>query len=170
MRTDLPLQTIAKDALGTFPPIGTDRDTASNYAQRMLTQHVSKMRKSGQTVLDADVQEQRQVLDTWINTLEVTSTPDSLSSPDSTKQAKREIEKPQHIERLETIISACFHTATDGSPEHLTHLRNRAMKEVNQYLGKADIRWGEKRRFKSKAKQLIEMHLKDIGKENEDML
>jgi len=170
MRTDLPLQKMAQEALDTFPPTsedrgedrGEDRDAASNYAQRMLTQHVSKMRKSGQSVLDADVQELRQVLNTWINTLEFTSAPDSLSSPDNTKQVKRDIEKPQHIERLETIISACFHTATDGSPKHLTHLRRRAMKEVDQYLGKADIGWSEKRRFKSKAKRLINKHLQGI--------
>ena len=127
MRMDLPLQKIAQEALDTFPPTGKDRDTASNYAQRMLTQRVSKMRKSGQTVLDADVQDRRQVLDSLINTLEAVTAADSLSSPDSPKQVERQIENPQHIEQLEAIISACFDTATDGSHEHLAHLRSRAM-------------------------------------------
>lgn len=167
---DLPLKKIAREALDTFPPLGRDRDAANNYAQRMLTKHVSEIRKSEQTVLDADVQEQRQLLDHWVNSLEVATQSDSADMSDNDDADNKEPTEPPNIEQLGAIISACFHTATDGSPEHLAVLHRRAINELNQYLSETDIGWTEKRQFKSKGKKLIETHLKDISTENGDAI
>jgi len=167
---DLPVHTIAKDALDTFPPVGTDRDAASNYAQRMLTQHFAEIRKSGQSISDEEMQEQRQALNRLIDTLDVTANPVLTSTPDNDDTKKEEPGTPLHTQQLEAIISACFHTATDGSPEHLAVLRRRAVSALTQYLSDANLGWTEKRRLKSKGKRLIDMHMKDISKGSGDAL
>ena len=166
MTMDLTLKKIAIEALDNFPPFGEDRGTASNYAQRMLTKHISEMRKSGQTVSDEDAQEQRQLLDGLINSLEVAATADSAPMSDNVDITDEKPEAPLHTEQLTAVISACFHTTTDGSPKHLAVLRSRALNELKQYLSDASIGWAEKRRLKNKGKRLIDMHMKDISIEN----
>lgn len=175
MTIDLTLKKIAIEALETFPPhdtgLGKDLGTASNYAQRMLTKHISEIRKSGQIVSDEDTQEQRQLLDGLINSLDVPAPTDSdpifnNADTDNNKIENEAPETPLHLAQLTAIISACFHTPTDGSAKHLAFLRSRARGELNQYLNDANIGWTEKRHLKSKGKRLIDIHMKDINQKN----
>lgn len=159
MSSDIKLQEIAAEALNTFPPLGNDKGAASNYAQRVLTKVLSEQRKSGQDITEDAVQDLRAALDVWINTLD--GPPTSPVQFETAGSSEKEPEAPS-TERLEAVVSACFHVTTDGSPEHLNHLRNTAMKDVTDYLGTTNATWLERRRFKARAKQMIQGHIEDM--------
>lgn len=162
MSSDIKVHEIAAEALNTFPPLGDDRGAASNYAQRLLTKILSEQRKSGKEITEDAAQDLRAALDDRIKTLDGSS-----ASPvhfETAGSSEAEYEKPS-VETLAAIISDCFHVTTDGSPGHLNHLCDRAMKDVTDYLRTTNAAWMERRRFKAYARQLIQGHIEDMQRD-----
>jgi len=157
MKSDINLQSIALKALNAFPPMGSDNSAASDYAQKMLTKILSQKRKQGDNLTEEEVRTLRATLGVTINITQVPSRP--VGTPEAGKHIPLALKHPQ-INDLEPIISDCFHTATDGSPQHLKYLGDRAMKRVMDYLGSTNVGWFERMRLKSRTKKLIQKHIK----------
>ncbi len=152
MDADIKLHQIASDALNTFPPLGDDNSAASNHAQRMLTKILSQKRKSGQNISDETDQALRAELDCVINTIEVPFIASPKTEPE--KPTAVEAQAPQ-AEQIDAIISDCFHTATDGSPEHLKYLHSKANAEIVNYLRTTNAGFITKFYFNNYAKRQI---------------
>lgn len=153
MSGEINLGAMATEALRTFPPLDGDIGAASNFAQRMLTKKLSEKRKSGEDIPESTEQALRLDLDTELNRIDVPAP--------ALEEAQQEVQTHAHPrlpekEHLTSIISNCFHTSSDGSPEHVSHLGKTAMRGVTDYLNATGVGWIERRPFTKYAKKLIQ--------------
>lgn len=159
MSANINLREIAIEALGTFPPLGNDNGAASNYAQRMLTKLLSEERQSGSDISEDAAQTMRASLDQEMNSIEIAAEP--APSFETKKQAVPK-SQPAEIGQLTSIISDSFHTSTDGSQEHLAHLRQRALQNAANYLKNTNAGWLTRLRFMKHTKRLIRNHIEQM--------
>lgn len=150
---------IAREAIETFPARDGDNGAAANFAQRMLTRLLSEKRQAGEAITEDAAQALRARLYTEIDATEPQSAP--IQAGEIVQQTMVEIGAPQ-IEVLERIISDNFHTSTDGSPEHIKHLRRTALKRAAEYLGTTKSGWLVRRRCMKRAKSIIQAHIEEM--------
>jgi len=150
---------IAREAIETFPARDGDNGAAANFAQRMLTRLLSERRHGGEEIPEDAAQTLRARLFGEIDAIEPQSAP--IRAGEIVQQTTVEIGAPQ-IEVLERIISDTFHTSTDGSPEHIKHLRRTALKRAAEYLGTTEAGWLVRRKFMKRTKQIIQAHIEDM--------
>lgn len=163
MGLDINLPELSQQALECFPPLGDDRGVASNYAQRLLTKSISEARKLGKDITDDEAQTLRAKLEAEINAFDITSLP-AVDVEAITPQPLEESTIKPSNESLDALIADCFHTASDGSAEHLKHLQERALQKVEAYLALTDAGWIKRRRFTKRAKQVIQRHVADMAR------
>jgi hypothetical protein len=164
MQLEVSLPELSKQALECFPPLGKDRGAASNFAQRQLTKIIAEARKSGKDITEDEAQALRASLESEINAFDTTSLPADDVEHATPKPIESDVAKPSS-EIMEALIADCFHTASDGSSEHLKHLQQKALNKVEAYLTSTDAGWMERRRFTKQAKQLIQRHMADMAPE-----
>lgn len=150
---------IAREAIETFPARDGDNGAAANFSQRLLTRLLSDRRQAGEEITEDAAQALRARLYGAIDATEPQSAP--IRASELVQQTTVEIGAPQ-IELLERIISDTFHTSTDGSPEHIKHLRRTALKRAAEYLGTTDAGWLVRRKFMKRTKQIIHAHIEDM--------
>lgn len=159
MFSGINVREIAREAIDAFPARDGDNGAAANFAQRMLTRLLSEKRQAGEAISEDAAQALRARLYREIDATEPQSAP--IQAGEIVQQTMVEIGAPQ-IEVLERIISDNFHTSTDGSPEHIKHLRRTALKRAAEYLGTTKSGWLARRRCMKRAKSIIQAHIEEM--------
>lgn len=163
MKNNFDMRQIANEAFETFPPLGEDGSAACNFAQRMLTKAISESRKSGGDISNAQARSLRDELDAELAAI------DHVKISPMTDNAVATVSShplpSADASEIAAIIAAVFHTSTDGSPDHLSHLKHTALDRVEQYLATTKTGFLDKRRFRKQAKQILNNHLNDLQKD-----
>ena len=160
MCSGIDVREIAREAIETFPARDGDNGAAANFAQRMLTRLLSERRQAGEAVTEDAAQALRAQLYREIDAIEPQSAP--IQPGEVLQQTTVETGAPR-IEDLGRIISDTFHTSTDGSAEHIKHLRRTALKRAAEYLDTTDAGWLVRHKFMKRAKQIIQAHIEEMG-------
>lgn len=160
MCSGINVREIAREAIDTFPARDGDNGAAANFAQRMLTRLLSEKRQAGEAITEDAAQALRARLYREIAATEPQSA--SILVGEILQQTTVEIGTRQ-IEVLERIISDTFHTSTDGSAEHIKHLRRTALKRASEYLGTTDAGWHVRRGLMKRTKKIIQTHIEKMG-------
>ena len=72
---DINIPELTQHALEYFPSLDDDRGTTRNYAQGLLTKHISEARKLRKHITDDEALTPRANLESEINTFDITSKP-----------------------------------------------------------------------------------------------